>query len=61
MEIGSAGAGTLTQSAPSQAQVNPPENVVSQRATLSSPEVQERPQVSPPANQRVGSIIDIRV
>ncbi len=58
MEIGSAGAGSLTQVA--QPQTNQNNSVTQQRATLDSPEQSPRPSSEPTPNQRVGSIIDTR-
>ena len=60
MEIGSSGAGSLGQAAPTQTGSIQQVNRVEQQATLETPEVQEsQPAVA--QDQRVGTLVDVSV
>ena len=60
MEIGSSGAGSLGQAAPTQTGSIQQVNRVEQQATLATPPVQES---QPPVvqDQRVGTLVDVSV
>jgi hypothetical protein len=61
MEIGSSGAGSIAQTAPTQTGSVQQVNRAQQQTTLETPAVQES-QSSPPAqDQRVGSLVDVSV
>jgi hypothetical protein len=61
MEIGSSGAGSIAQTAPTQTGSVQQVNRAEQQATLETPAVQEGQSPPPAQDQRVGSLVDVSV
>jgi uncharacterized FlaG/YvyC family protein len=61
MEISSSGAGSLGQTASTQTGTVKQINRAEQQATLETPAVQESQSSSPVQDQRVGSLVDVRI
>ena len=61
MEVSSSGAGSLGQIAPTQTGSVQQVNRAAQQATLETPAVQESQSPSPVQDQRVGSLVDVRI
>jgi hypothetical protein len=61
MEIGSSGAGSLAQNAPTQTGSAQQVNRAEQQAKLETPAVQENQPPPPAQDQRVGSFVNVSV